>query len=228
MSESQEKYLVIGCEAVLNELQKVADSRRVSFRPIDAGLHLHPEKLQAALQQAIDDQGAAYEAILLGFGLCSNAVVGLKSEHSLLVVPRVDDCIGMLLGSQERYRAEMATAPGTYFLSKGWIDAGVTLMDEYKQMAERFGEERARKLQAKMFGHYTRLAYIASLDGDQTAYREFSRKAADFLSLNYQELQGTDKLLKAMVSGQWDEGFVVVPPGQTITLADFKAPAKTS
>ena len=228
VTESHPKYLVIGCEAVLNELQKVADHRLVSFSAIDAGLHLHPEKLKAALQQSIEENSAAYEAILLGFGLCSNAAVGLVSEHSLLVVPRVDDCIGMLLGSQERYRAEMARTPGTYFLSRGWIDAGVTLMDEYRDMVERFGEQRARKLQNKMFGHYSRLAYIASPDGDQDAYRKFSQQAADSLSLTYQELQGTDNLLKAMVTGQWDERFIVAQPGRIITLVDFKAPIKTT
>jgi hypothetical protein len=149
--------------------------------------------------------------------------VGLQARLSTLVVPRVDDCIAMLLGSQARYRTEMAKAPGTYFLSKGWIDAGVTLMDEFKDMVARYGEARARKLQKKMFSHYTRLAYIASGQADQTRYRALSRQAAEELALTFQEIEGTDRLLKAMIDGRWDDDFTVVAPGRAITLADFKS-----
>jgi hypothetical protein len=135
----------------------------------------------------------------------------------------VDDCIAMLLGSQERYKEELGKAPGTYFLSRGWIDAGITLMDEFRQTAERFGIERARKIQQKMFGHYSRLAYIASQDTDQETYRQVSRQAAQALDLEYQEIKGNSRLLQAMIDGRWDDGFVVVEPGKAVALADFKA-----
>jgi len=201
----------------------LVNSSSLTCKTIDAGLHLHPEQLKSCLQQAIDEHDGRFDTIVLGFGLCSNAVLGLKSRTSHLAIPRVDDCIAMLLGSQARYKQEMAKEPGTYFLSKGWVDTGITIMDEIRQMAERYGVERARRIQKKMFGHYTRLVYIASDNEDQEACRQVSRQAAATLELEYQELKGSHRLLQAMIDGRWDDGFIVVGPGKAITLADFRA-----
>jgi hypothetical protein len=142
---------------------------------------------------------------------------------SYLVVPRVDDCIAMLMGSQARYKQVMGKAPGTYFLTRGWIDAGITIMDEFRQTAERYGVERARRIQQKMFSHYTHLAYIASEDGDQEPYRRVSCQAAEALGLEYQEIKGSQRLLQAMIGGRWNHDFVVVEPGKAVTLTDFKS-----
>jgi hypothetical protein len=64
---------------------------------LDFGLHPRPEGLTAALQTAID-ASPGYDAILLGYGLCSGGVVGLRATHGRLVLPRADHCIAMFLG----------------------------------------------------------------------------------------------------------------------------------
>ena len=219
-----ERFLVIGCETVINELKMSLPAAKTRYQPIDAGLHLRPEKLKQYLQDAIDKVDGRVDAIILGFGLCSNAVVGLHARKSTLVVPRVDDCIAMLLGSQKRYRQELERTPGTYFLSRGWIDSGTTLMEDLNEMARRYGRERALGLMKKMLGHYTRLAYIHLGNGDQQHYREFSRKAAQEFGLDYHEIEGTPDLLQAMLSGRWnDDLFIVVKPGRIIRLEDFRS-----
>ncbi len=63
-----------------------------------------PTRLRAALQKEIDevtescgDGGADPLTVLIGYGLCGNGVVGLSSGRCRLVIPRVDDCIGICL-----------------------------------------------------------------------------------------------------------------------------------
>jgi len=85
---------------------------------LESGLHLNPDKLRGALQAMIDDITAHTEIIILGYGLCSMGVMGLKAAHSTLVIPRQDDCISIFLGSQRDYKKERGQEPGTYFLSK--------------------------------------------------------------------------------------------------------------
>jgi hypothetical protein len=170
----------------------------------------------------IDEITADTDAIILAFGLCSNAVVGLTAEKSMLIVPRVDDCIGMFLGSRESYKEHLSCEPGTYFLSKGWIEAGITLVEEFKEMETRYGIERAERIQRAMLGNYTRLAYIDMGHADQKGYRKFSQDAAKKLNLRYDEIEGTTKLLKKMIAGPHDHEFVVVRPGQEIRLEHFR------
>ena len=209
---------IIVCETIIKEMLPLLPPD-MEYQTVESGLHLRPEKLRAALQTFIDESDA--KAIILGYGLCSMAVVGLKSDHSTLVVPRLDDCIALFLGSQKRYREQLSKEPGTYYLSKGWIDAGVNLIEEFKVMEERYGKKRADMVKKRMLQHYTRLAFIDIGHRDQDYYREFSRKAADELELFYEEIKGTERLLKKMIHGPWDHDFVVAPPGHTISLDDF-------
>ncbi len=223
MTNACSRPLIIGCTAVINEFKQLRPAAAIDCKAIDAGLHLRPEQLKLALQQAIDAADGQSAIIVLGFGLCSNAVIGLRARHSTLVVPRVDDCIAMFLGSQERYQEEMRRAPGTYFLSRGWIDAGTTLVEEYNAMAERYGEERSAKLMRRMLANYRQLAYIDLGTSDQESYRLFSRRAAELLGLAYGELKGDATLLDAMLAGNFGDAFIVVPPGRAIALEDFRS-----
>ena len=188
---------------------------------LESGLHLYPDKLRGELQAMIDEITVDTETIILGYGLCSMGVIGLKATDSTLVIPRQDDCIAIFLGSRRVYKRELKKEPGTYFLSKGWIDAGITLLDELKRMEERYGKTRAERIMKRMIQHYKRLAFIDMGYQDQEQYRQFSRRAADKLNLYYQEIKGTPELLGKICNGPWDDEFVVAPPGHTIHLEDF-------
>jgi hypothetical protein len=188
---------------------------------LESGLHLHPEKLRGELQAMIDQITARTETIILGYGLCSMGVIGLRATHSTLVIPQLDDCIALFLGSRGAYLKALDQEPGTYFLSKGWIDAGITLLDELRNMEERYGKKRAEQVMKRMLQHYRRLAFIDMGYQDQERYRQFSQKAARKLNLRYQEIKGTPELLRKICNGSWGDEFVVAPPGQVIRLEDF-------
>ena len=68
-----------------------------------------------------------YDAVLLGYGLCSNGLVGMGARSIPLVVPRAHDCITLFLGSKERYLQYFQDNPGVYFMTSGWIGRGVGL-----------------------------------------------------------------------------------------------------
>jgi hypothetical protein len=105
----------------------------IDVRFLDYGLHNVPEKMSEAIQNEIDlaIEIDDYEAIILGYGLCSNGIVGVKARHIPLVVPRVHDCISLFLGSVKKYRTEVAACPGTFYLTSGWIERGDTPVSKY-------------------------------------------------------------------------------------------------
>jgi len=205
---------------VIGEMQQMLPSDTESI-VLESGLHLHPDKLRGALQAMIDDITADTETIILGYGLCSMAVIGLKAAHSTLVIPRQDDCIAIFLGSRRAYKKELSQEPGTYFLSKGWIDAGITIVDELKRMEERYGRKRAERVMKRMLQHYRRLAFIDMGYQNQEKYRKFSKMAAKRLNLYYQEIKGTPEFLGKICNGPWDHEFVLAPPGHAVRHEDF-------
>jgi hypothetical protein len=212
---------IIACATVIEEMKPFLP-HDIEYREMEAGLHLHADKLKDALQDIIDEITVDTATIILGYGLCSKAVIGLKAENSTLIIPRVDDCISMFLGSQELYKVQLRKEPGTYFLSRGWIHAGITLIEELKRTEVRLGKRGAEIVKKRMLQEYKRLAYIDMGHDDQERYREFARRAAEELGLYYEEINGTTELIKQMPKGPWDDKFIVAPPGYVISFDDFK------
>jgi hypothetical protein len=217
---------VVACATVIEEMLPLLPDG-MAYEVLDFGLHLTPEKLRDKLQETIDASGAEADTVILGYGLCSMAVVGLKATHCTLIVPRVDDCIAIFLGSAAAYKAELNKEPGTYYLTKGWIEVSDTPFEEHKRLVKQYGPARADRMIGLMLKNYTRLAFIDTGQHEQERYRDYTRRAATQFNLRYEEIPGSTALIKKMLYGPWDDDFVVARPGQIISYADFKTTATT-
>jgi hypothetical protein len=197
----------------------------VEVEAFEISQHVRPKLLKESLQAAIDRADGKYEVILLGYGLCSQAVVGLAAQKSRLVVPRLHDCIGVFLGSHEAYKKEMSK-DHAYFLTHGYISGYIAdqsgPLSELERAVKRYGRQRAEKLLAEMMKPYKRLVYIRTTEAPGLEEdRKYSRDMAERFHMRYEEMEGTSALLERMVKGEWGEDFVVAAPGQEITLEQF-------
>ena len=214
------RTLVMACATVIEEMLPHLPED-MDHQVFDFGLHVNPDKLRSTLQQAIDAVSGQYDSIILGYGMCSQAVIGIKANGCRLVCPRVDDCIAIFLGSRGAYHAQCRAEPGTYYLTKGWIEVGDTPFSEYEHTVERFGKERAERLYKTMMANYKRLALINTGQYEIEKYREYAQRTADRFGLRYEEIEGSDALVKKMLFGPWDGEFVLLEPGETFTLQQF-------
>jgi len=214
------RTLVMACATVIEEMLPLLP-QGMQHQVFDFGLHINTEKLRRTLQEAIDAVSGQFDTIILGYGLCSQAIIGLKANGCRLVVPRVDDCIAIFLGSRSAYTAQFRTEPGTYYLTKGWIEVGDTPFSDFERTVQRFGKERADYIYKILMGNYKRLALINTGQYGLEKYREYTRRTADEFGLRYQEIQGSDLLVKKMLLGPWDDEFVVIEPGEIFTLQQF-------
>lgn len=212
---------IIACATVIEEMEPFITSD-VDFEVLDFGLHLTPENLKRSLQQSIDKASKTHDVVLLGYGLCSMAVVGLHANRCTLVIPKVDDCIAIFLGSHTAYRQQIAKEPGTYYLTKGWIEVSDTLLDEYQTIVETYGQERADRIMGQMLKNYKRLVYIDTGTEHQEKYQSYARSVAEKFDLHFEIVPGKQSLIKKMLIGPWDDAFVVIEPGQVVKYIDFK------
>jgi hypothetical protein len=215
-----DRTLVLACATVLEEMLPLMPPG-MRDQVLDFGLHSNPDSLKATLQHAIDAAPDDVETIILGYGLCSMAVAGLKANRVTLVVPRVDDCIAIFLGSREAHMAQHKSEPGTYYLTKGWIEAGDAPFADYDRLVERYGVERTDWVLREMLKHYTRLALINTGQYEMDRYRHYSRETAERFDLRYEEIPGSNELIIRMLYGPWDGDFVIAQPGETIAYDAF-------
>lgn len=124
---------IISCGALygeVNELVMPRDDWDVEFLP--QGLHDKPDSsvMRRRIQDKIDELESKtdYNQIVLGYGFCGGGVEGLSTSGAKLIVPKVHDCIPLLAGDKN-LKGNMAE-PGTFYLSRGWIDCS---SDAYKE-----------------------------------------------------------------------------------------------
>lgn len=230
--DKAQKYCVIGCHVLWREICHLASlsDNIFNFKFLKQGLHSTPDLLRKELQDAIDEaDNGEYAAILIGYGLCSNGIVGIISRKTRLVVMKGHDCITFLLGSKEHYKQYFDAHPGTYWYSPGWIDTGTQpgrdrYETAYNEYLERYGEENAQYLMDMdqgWFREYSNAAYVDLGFSDTTGYKEYTKECAQWLKWNYDEITGDKKLMSDFLGGNWDNGrFLIVEPGQKIVASN--------
>lgn len=209
------RFKLISCRSLIHVLEPLAGPE-TEVRVLEIAQHLVPEKLKARLMEeiaAVEEEGAH---ILLGYGLCGRALEGVVSAGSTLVLPRVDDCVGALLGSRSRHKELMKECPGCYFMEQHWLETELNIFDQVAKEPDRIPPERREKIMASALRHYTSLALLDSGDTAADA-EERCREYAGRHALEFFRLQTDPGLLSRLFSGPWhEEEFLVCPPGQPI------------
>ena len=228
---------VISCEVLARQVYYVAAlaPHVIDIELVAKGLHDEPDVLRAEIQRRIDAvEEGTYDAILLGYGLCSNSIAGVRSVHTPLVVPRAHDCITLYLGSKERYAQEFRAHPGTYWYTSDYIERGgegtkhvslgsaseEKISEVYAEYVAKYGKDNADDLMEVMGAwrqHYDRAAYIDPAEVQLPDYKEQVRELAERRGWTMECLEGSLILLRDLLEGRWDEErFQVVPPGHTL------------
>lgn len=212
---------ILACQTLRDELKMAIEATGVDFPVyfIESGLHNTPELLHQRIQDEINRMDNV-DIIILVFGYCGNSLLGINSAAATLVIPRVDDCIPLLLGSCEARKA-ISREMGTYFLTKGWIDNENNMLQEYERCIQRYGQSRALKVMKVMLAHYKRFMLIDTGAYPVESVVPVTQNFAEKLGLRHEVAHGSPRLLHKLLLGPWDEEFFVLKPGRTLTMNDI-------
>ena len=213
--------VILACQTMKDEIELVIREAGINYPVVymESGLHSSPELLHQKVQEQIDALDTT-DVILMAYGCCGNGLVGIKSTKSKLVIPRIDDCISLLLGSTKE-RQNIPNGVCTYFITKGWLDPEGNVMWSYREWIERYGAQKALRIIKKMLNHYTRFMII-----DTGAYNIESimpkiKESCEQFNMQYDVAPGSLRLLRLLLTGPWGSEFIVLNPGQETSLSDF-------
>jgi hypothetical protein len=232
---------LIACEIFYRELCAVVarSIHQIDIEFLPKGLHdIGQEKMQARLQEVLRAVDVSrYDAVLFGYALCSNGLLGLASPGIPLIVPRAHDCITLFLGSKERYMDYFQSHTGVYFLTTGWLERGADthqdnpqsiahksgMTQTYEELVAKYGEDNAKFLYEQlcdMTRNYSGVTYIEmGIEPDDRFEQQAQRHAAQ-RQWAFTKLAGDMSLIRALVDGPWDDArFLVVPPGHRVAAS---------
>jgi hypothetical protein len=210
--------VIVACRTIAEELNAVVNEINCKYPIlwIESSLHIEPESLKKRMQEELDHISNV-DQVLLAFGYCGNALLGLKASNYKMIFPRVDDCITLLLGSCGK-RKEVSNEMGTYFLTKGWLDYEKNIWVEYQETVKRYGKVKADKIYKVILQHYERLGVIETNAFPMEDFLKRTQQIAKDLNLKQEVIPGTLRYIKKLLTGPWDEEFVLIKPNETITL----------
>ena len=215
---------VIACKTMEDELNWAMERTGSDFPVfwLEQGLHNVPKKLLDAVQTALDAAGT--ERVRRAMGFCGNALIGLRVPAAELIVPRVDDCISLLLGSVKR-RLEISREFSAYFFTEGWLRGERNIWVEHQHMLETYGEELTEELEKSMFGHYRTLGLLDCGIKPVEPLVEGTKMIAEGLHLTQRVIPASAQYLADLLTGPWPaERFLTVRGERTITEEDMLLP----
>jgi hypothetical protein len=221
--------VLVACAVFKNLLENLLpDDLAAEVTFLDYGLHSIPKNLKIAVQETLDTIEEP-SLVVLGYGLCGNGLDGIQAGKHTLLIPRTDDCIAIFLGSYAAYRREFDENPGTYYLTKGWLESGSDPLREYENLIEKYGQETADWLMNEQYQNYKRLLFVAHTQDDLDTYAPRARQVGEYMSrwgMDYDEVSGSDNYLRQLANAARElktgnDDFLVIYPGGELKQSKF-------
>lgn len=217
------KTIIVACKTLQEEVE-LANARtgvNCEVKYIESGLHERPKKLTETVQALLSSLQA--DRVLLCLGQCGNAIVGIRAAGFEMILPKVDDCLSLLIGSsKEKNRLSMKDK--AFFLTKGWLSGESTVMSQYEHAIKRYGEKTARSILKMMYEHYETIGLIDTGTEPMNELYEQTESIASLLNLSRKTYPGTLSYIEQLLTGPWPaDRFVTKRPFETVSAEDFTA-----
>ena len=214
--------VILSCQSLevyVSAAQKAANTNypviwlNRSYHDDPAVMRSHIIDTLAALPEEVD-------TVLVAMGFCGGSWNDSTATRRI-IVPRVDDCISLLLHTDDRYQPNLKEMGHMYMLDGDPDKFSPERM--YQSLCEKRGNDQAASLFDMWFSNYSHLDIIDTGMADcySEAFVEMAQRSADLIHCALDYTMGSNRLLEKLLRGQWDQQFLIAEPGHTIAHRDF-------
>jgi hypothetical protein len=225
----------IGCEVFVRSACAAIAESKLSITPMffEKNKHEKAELVRDAVQGEIDAaeevQGEGYDAIAIGYGLCGNGLDGVAARSIPLIIPRAHDCCTLFLGSRAKFIEHFGDNPSSEWTSAGFMERGVGEMRESEtgkalgldmskeDMIAQYGEDNVEYLLSFIkVEEVKEYIYISTDDPMDKFFMSDIVEKANSEGKPCKVIEGSTRLIAKLLIGEWDEEFLIVPPGHRV------------
>ena len=190
---------------------------------VDRLHHVDPDEMKRVVAAEIGKMPSETDTVLVAMAFCGGVWDHVTFDKKI-VIPRCDDCVSILLTTDDQYEPNRKETGHLYLYEEKPEDfSALSLMRDYTAVSSEFKGIDQDMLFRMWFGNYHRMDIIDTGFNDcyQEYYVEAAQNNADQIGAELGYAQGSNRMMEKLVSGNWDEQFLVAEPGHLIRHADF-------
>ena len=216
--------VVLTCSSLREFLEHAQYNMKTAYPVvmIDREYHAEPNDMKIRLAEIIRDLPPEYDTVLVAMGFCGGAWDHVRFDRRI-VIPRVDDCVSLLMSVDDEYIPNRKEA-GHLYLYETDPDAfsAISLMRNGYQCRDLEGLD-PKYLFSMLTQGYTHMDIVDTGLNPcyEVEYVEKAQAQADELHADLDFVPGGIHLLEKLVSGQWDEQFITAQPGEMLYHGKF-------
>ena len=218
---------ILSCTSLLEFVKAAQQSEGTDYPvfTVDRAMHVEPAKMRSAVINLIQTLPTEYDTVLVAMGFCGGVWHEASFERTL-VIPRVDDCVSLLLQTSDEFHPNLKEDGHLYLYENDPKDfSALTLMHNTNSFTQDLDLKNLSQdfLFEMWFHNYRHMDIIDTGLNDcySEEYVAAAQEQADQIKAELDYVPGSIRLLKKLVSGQWDEQFIVAPPGKKLLHGDF-------
>jgi hypothetical protein len=174
----------------------------VLIRVMEVGLHSNIQQLKQGVTIAVEEVAPHSDAVLLGYGLCGNALNNIRDLFKDIPIPvmlpmddgeSVDDCVGLIIGGRENYYHEQCSCAGTMFMNAGFSKHWKKIMSS--DVPQKLIHKKDRILK-RLMGNYERTLLLPTAVMGEGEMRQRTIEFNQKYNLRVETRPGTLTLFK--------------------------------
>ncbi len=161
------------------------------------------------------------DIVLVAMGFCGGSWDQVVFSRRT-VIPRVDDCISLLLQKTDAYIPNLKETGHMYMadMDPDDFDMEKLFRDMPSDGYEGISKDELFHMYFDSY-HYLDVVDTGLNDCYSEEYAAKAQKNADLMNVTLDYVEGSNHLLEKLVGGTWDEQFLVAEAGHLIRHADF-------
>ena len=209
-------------EACAFAFKCIEEGRAASIATANAEMVMRAQSDEelADILEVLDALPVSCETVLAAMGYCGGSWNHIPLSRRV-IVPKVDDCITLLLHMDDTPHGNLKKAGHIYFRD---CDTGAYSIESMKEeICRTYGMEFGTSIFGSWFQNYTNADIIDTgvYDCYSEEYVTEAQKNADLIRCSLGYVESSNRILEKLVSGQWDAQFVVLESGQETTEQVF-------
>ena len=210
--------VILTCSSLAEYVNQAQENMGTAWPVVqlDKRYHVEPKDMCERVLETIEDLSKDHDTILVSMGFCGGSWDQVTAPCRI-VIPRVDDCVSLLLQRSDRYVPNLKEIGHLYLYEK---DVSESL---FTRIGEDVDPEMADEMIDMYFGNYHHLDIIDTGYNDcySEEYVTAAQEEADRIHMALDYVEGGIGLLEKLVAGKWNKQFLVAEKGHMIRHGDF-------